>query len=67
MGRPEGSLDRAAIAGLIGLQDSDPIGFYGVAAVVRASIAAAGTDAGTTQTLANDLRTKLISLGLVKA
>jgi len=61
----EGSLDRDAIASLVGLKAADKIGFYGIAPVVQASIAAAGTDAATTQTLANDLRTKLIALGLV--
>jgi hypothetical protein len=33
----------------------------------RPAIAAAATDAGTTQTLANDLRTKLIALGIISA
>jgi hypothetical protein len=61
----EGALDRDAIASLVGLKAADKISFYGVAAVSQASIAAAGTDAATTQTLANDLRTKLIALGLV--
>ncbi|KKL60503.1 hypothetical protein LCGC14_2204660 [marine sediment metagenome] len=65
MARPEGALTKDAIAGLVGLKAADPIGFYGVTPVVQASIAAAGTDAATTQTLANDLRTKLIALGLV--
>lgn len=40
-------------------------GFYGVTPVVRATVAVAATDAATTQTLANDLRAKLIALGLV--
>jgi len=67
MAPPEGALTRAAIAGLVGLKASDPISFYGVTAVSQATIAAAGTDATTTQTLANDLRTKLIAVGLVAA
>lgn len=50
---------------VMGQAATEKIGFYGVAPVVQASIAAAGTDAATTQTLANDLRTKLIALGLV--
>jgi hypothetical protein len=65
MARPEGSLSRDAIAGLVGLKATDKIGFYGAAVVAQATIAAAGTDAATTQTLANDLRTKLAALGLV--
>lgn len=40
------------------------IGFLGAAAVVRQTLAAAATDAATTQTLANSLRTALITLGL---
>ncbi len=48
-----------------GQSATEKIGHYGVTPVVQASIAAAGTDAATTQTLANDLRTKLIALGLV--
>ena len=51
----------------LGQSATDKISFYGITPVVQAAIAAAGTDAGTTQTLANDLRTKLIALGLVKA
>lgn len=50
---------------ILGQSATDKIGFYGATPVVQASIAAAGTDAATTQTLANDLRTKLIALGLV--
>ena len=65
MGRPEGALTRDAIAGLIGLKASDPIAFYGATPVTQASIAANGTDAATTQTLANDLKAKLIALGLI--
>ena len=51
----------------LGQSATDKLGFYGVTPVVQAAIAAAGTDATTTQTLANDLRTKLIALGAVKA
>jgi hypothetical protein len=58
-GRPDGVM--------LGQSASDKLGHYGVTAVVQATIAAAGTDAATTQTLANDLRTKLIALGLVAA
>jgi hypothetical protein len=51
----------------LGQSATDKVGLYGVTPVVQAAIAAAGTDAATTQTLANDLRTKLIALGAVKA
>lgn len=51
----------------LGLSATEKIGFYGTTPVVQATIAAAGTDATTTQALANDLRTKLIALGLVAA
>jgi hypothetical protein len=40
------------------------LGFYGATAVVKATLAAAATDAATTQTLVNDIRAKLIALGL---
>jgi hypothetical protein len=40
------------------------IGFLGAAAVARQSVGAAAIDAATTQTLANNLRTALINLGL---
>jgi hypothetical protein len=62
----EGALDRSAIAKLVGLSATDTIGFYGVAPVARATAAANGTDAATTQTLANDLKAKLVALGLVQ-
>lgn len=51
----------------LGQSATDKISLYGVTPIVQAAIAAAGTDAATTQTLANDLRTKLIALGAVKA
>lgn len=41
------------------------IGFLGASAVVRPTVPTAATDAATTQTLVNSLRTALISLGLV--
>lgn len=40
------------------------IGFYGKTPIVRPSLAVAATDAATTQTLANSLRSALINLGL---
>ncbi len=58
-GNPDGST--------FGSSATEKISFYGITPVVQASIAAGGTDATTTQALANDLRTKLIALGLVKA
>ena len=41
------------------------IGFFGATPVVKPTVRAAATDAATTQTLANDIRTALIALGLV--
>jgi hypothetical protein len=61
----EGVLDRTAIQSLVGLSATDPIGFYGTTAVAQQTIAANGTDAATTQALANDLKAKLKALGLV--
>jgi len=40
------------------------VGFLGASAVVRQTIGAAATDAATTQTLVNNIRTALINLGL---
>lgn len=40
------------------------VGFLGATAVLRQTIGAAATDAATTQTLANNIRTALINLGL---
>jgi hypothetical protein len=42
------------------------LGFLGAAAVAQQSIGAAATDAASTQTLANNIRTALINLGLCK-
>lgn len=49
----------------LGQSASDKISFYGAAAVVQQSSAAAGTDAATTQALANALRTALLNLGFI--
>lgn len=43
------------------------VGFYNTTPVAQPTVAVAGTDAATTQTLANDLRDALIALGLVAA
>lgn len=43
---------------------SPKIGFFNATPVNKPSLAAAATDAATTQTLANSLRTALINLGL---
>lgn len=40
------------------------LSFYGGSPVAKATLAAAATDAATTQTLVNDIRAKLIALGL---
>lgn len=65
MPRREGCLDRDAYASLVGLKASDPIAFYGATPVAQQASAAAGTDAATTQALANALRTALLNLGLI--
>lgn len=49
----------------VGVNATTPVSFYGAAPIVRPAVAVAATDAGTTQTLANSLRTALINLGLV--
>ena len=49
----------------LGQSATDKISTYGVTPVVQAAITAAGTDAATTQTLANALRTMAINLGLM--
>lgn len=51
---------------VMGLDSTIPISFYGATPVAQQAVSAAGTDAGTTQTLANSLRTALIALGLVR-
>jgi hypothetical protein len=43
------------------------VGFFGTTPVVQPTVAAAGSDAATTQALANSIRTILIAYGLVKA
>ena len=43
---------------------SQKIGFFGAASVVKQTVAAAATDAATTQTLVNSIRTALINYGL---
>ena len=42
----------------------DKVGFLGATAIVRPTVAAAATDAATTQTLVNNIRTALLNLGL---
>jgi hypothetical protein len=49
----------------VGLTSTTLVSFYGATPIARPTVAAAATDAGTTQTLANSLRTALINLGLV--
>ena len=52
---------------IVGLAADTTVGFYGDVGNVQQTVAAVGSDAGTTQALANSLRTILIDLGLVKA
>ena len=50
----------------LGQSASELISFYGSAGVAQQTLAANGTDAATTQALANDLKAKLKALGLCK-
>ena len=50
---------------LLGQAAADKIGFHGTTPVVQQATAAAGTDAATTQTLANALRTAALAYGLI--
>ena len=49
----------------IGQSASDKLSFYAATPVVQQATAAAGTDAATTQTLANALRTAMLAYGLI--
>lgn len=51
----------------IGTGTAQKLGFWGSTPVVQQQAAAIATDAATTQTLANDLRSKLITMGILKA
>ena len=51
----------------LGQSASDKISVYNVTPVVQAATAAAGTDAVTTQALANAIRTALINFGVIAA
>ena len=44
---------------------TDKLGFFGATPVVQQASTAAGTDATTTQALANALRTALLNLGFI--
>ena len=48
----------------MGLSATEKISFYGTTTVVQQSTAAAGTDAATTQALANALKVALDAYGL---
>lgn len=52
---------------VVGYSATTTLGFYGDTGIEQATVAAIATDAGTTLTLANSLRTILLDLGLVKA
>lgn len=47
-----------------GQSATDLISFYGATPVAQGTFAANGTDAATTQALANDIKAKLKALGL---
>lgn len=49
----------------MGQSSTEKISFYGASPLAQQTIAANGTDAATTQTLANDLKAKLKLLGLI--
>lgn len=51
--------------GVLLAQSGGKVGFYGGTPAAKPSVAAAASDAATTQTLANSLRTALIALNLV--
>ncbi len=54
----------AAEGTTLGQSATDLISFYGATPVAQGTLAANGTDAATTQALANDIKAKLKSLGL---
>jgi hypothetical protein len=60
-------IDGGTISGVTSLTTptSSVIGFYGATAVAVQATAAAGTDAATTQTLANALRLALLNTGII--
>jgi hypothetical protein len=58
-------LSRVGDGTTMGQSASDKIAFYGATPVVQQASTAAGTDATTTQALANALRTALLNLGLI--
>lgn len=57
----------ALIGHMFELTRDSKMGFFGATPVVKPSVGAAATDAATTQTLVNNLRTALINLGLVQS
>jgi hypothetical protein len=48
----------------LGLSATELISFYGATPLAQQTLAANGTDAATTQALANDIKVKLKALGL---
>jgi hypothetical protein len=57
--------EKGADGTTLGQSASDKIAFYGAAVVAQQASAAAGTDAATTQTLANALRLALLNTGII--
>jgi hypothetical protein len=49
----------------LGQASTEKISFYGATPVAQQASAAAGTDATTTQALANALRTALLNVGII--
>lgn len=48
----------------LGLSATELLSFYGATPLAQQTLAANGTDAATTQALANDIKVKLKALGL---
>lgn len=58
-------VSRGANGTVVGQSASDLVGFFGATPVAQQASTASGTDATTTQALANALRTALLNLGLI--
>ena len=58
-------LTRGGDGTTVSASSDEKLGFFGATPVVRQASTAAGTDATTTQALANALRTAMLNLGLI--
>lgn len=59
------AIEQAFPTTLPSLKIDGSVGFYGTTPIAKQTLAAEATDAATTQALVNDIRAKLIALGLV--